>query len=83
MLGTPFCHVPERVRARLELTLEGIVPDSDISKLPVHRMGSRWYGLHGPDSDLDLYAVAPVEVHMNSQLRSSLISAFVPTFEIL
>ena len=82
-MGAPIRHVPERVRARLELTLKGIVPDSDISKLPVHRMGSQWYGLHGPDSDLDLYAVAPGEVHMDSQLRSSLIRAFVPTFEIL
>ena len=52
-----------------------IVPNFDVSVLEVHCMGSRWYGLQGPDSDLDMYATLPGEVYINIQLRSSLIGA--------
>ena len=66
--------VSEKVRRCLAFTVRAISPVSDISKLSVHPMGSRCYGLHARDSDLDLYALAPVEVYMNSLLQSSLIS---------
>ena len=52
-----------------------IVPDFDVSLLKVHRMGSRWYGLDGPESDFDMYATVPGEVYINIQLRSSIIGA--------
>ena len=62
------------MRRCLEFTVRGISPDSDISEVSVHLMGSRCYGLRARDSDLDLYALALVEVYMNSALQSSLIS---------
>ena len=68
-------QLPEQVRARLRRIVQCIVPNFDISELEVHCMGSRWYGLQGPDSDLDLYATVPGEVYINIQLRSSLIGA--------
>ena len=52
----PLLEVPKQGCASLELTVHSVVPDADISQLSVHCTGSRWCGLEGRDSDLDLYA---------------------------
>ena len=67
--------LPERVLACLRRKVRRIVPDFDVELLEVHRMGSRWYGLDGPESDLDMYATVPIEVYNNIQLSRSLIRA--------
>ena len=67
--------LPERVLICLKRKVRYIVPDADVELLEVHRMGSRWYGLDGPESDLDMYATVPVEVYSNIQLSRSLITA--------
>ena len=71
----PLLEVPKQVCACLELTVHSVVPDADISQLSVHCMGSRWYGLQGRDSDLDLYVELTPEVCINLHLCSSSIRA--------
>ena len=71
----PLQNLPEQVLVALRQEVQHIVPAFDVRLLKVHCMGSRWYGLQGPDSDLDLYATVPGEVYINIQLRSSLIGA--------
>ena len=69
----PLQNLPEQVLVALRQEVRHIVPDFDVRLLKVHCMGSRWYGLDGPESDHDMYATVPNEVYNNIQLRGSLI----------
>ena len=64
----PLQNLPEQVLVAFRQQVQHIVPDFDVRLLKVHCMGSRWYGLDGPESDLDMYATVPNEVSNNIQL---------------
>ena len=66
-VGASLLQIPNKVCARLEVTVQKVLRCNDFLKMKVCTMGSRYYGLQGPESDLDLYVVLTPEVFARAE----------------